>query len=173
MPVGDVTFSGGAIGIITLLLTALTGAVVALYRAGNVAQADRYTSVIAAKDAAFLAVIAAKDQAMQDMISQRNSYQKMATQSITGLELAANRLRQSRGEGPIEFVKPVVPEHNSPTTQAQIDTAELQTLRARAVAAALVLDVPLVDPDQPNTVTLHPGESLNVVAEPPTEPEVP
>ena len=66
---------------------------------------------------------------------------------------------------------PVVPEHNSPTTDAQIDTAAYQTMLARATAAALDLDVPLapplevLDPDlSAPEVRLHPGESVRISA---------
>jgi hypothetical protein len=118
--VGDVTFSGASIVVVTGLLTALVGTIAMLFKL----------------------LMASKDKSLQDMTEQRNSYQKMAAQSIAALELAANRARKARGEDPFRPIPSVVPEHNSPTTQVQIDTAEYQTQLARATRAARELDLP-------------------------------
>jgi len=154
---GEVTFSAGALAIIGTLGGLLVGTIGLLFR-----------QLIASKDQALKDVIATKDMAIADMQSQRNSYQKMAAQSIGALELAANRARKARGEGPIEFVLPVVPEHNSPTTPAQLDAAEFHTMLAKATALALDLDVHLVDPRAPvgGIVTLHAGESVTITTPP-------
>lgn len=120
---GDITFSAGALAVITALLTALSGTIGLLFRA----------------------LMASKDASLKDMTTQRDSYQKMAAQSIAALELAANRARRARGELPFVPIPAVVAEHNSPTTQAQADTAEFQTLLARGTRAARMLALPALN----------------------------
>jgi len=140
---GDVTFSGGALAIITALVGALCGAIGLLFRA----------------------LMASKDAGLADMTSQRNSYQRMAYQSVAALEVAANKARKSRGEPPFEVIPAVTPEHNSPVT-----------LLARASAAARELDMTLADlPDRElgaatnvptSEVALQPGETITITALP-------
>lgn len=157
---GDVTFSGASLVVVSGLLSALVATIVALFRL----------------------LMASKDVALNDMTNQRDSYQRMAAQSIAALELAANRARKARGEGPFQPIPPVVPEHNSPTTEGQLATAEYQTLLARATRAGRLLDIPmeaLTDEAAPSTdllnleiefaetvheVVLKPGESATITA---------
>lgn len=117
---GDVTFSGGALAIITALGTALVGCIGILFRA----------------------LMASRDAAMKDMTSQRDSYQKIASQSIAALELVANRARKARGEPAFQSIPDVVPDHNSPPTEKQVEQAKYHTLLARGTRAARLLDLP-------------------------------
>lgn len=116
----DVSFSTEGLAIIAGLLACLTGAVTVLHRA-----------LIAAKDAQ----IAAK-------ASQNASLNEMASEAITNLEIAAAKHLAASGKVPPLPLVPVVPEHNSPTTEKQRIDAERETLRARLTAAALQLDLP-------------------------------
>lgn len=76
---------------------------------------------------------------MQSLESQKASYKEMTKEAIANLEMVVT----SKGKKTkIPLIVPVVPEHNSPISQEQLDTAEMQTARARLVAATLALDLP-------------------------------
>jgi hypothetical protein len=138
---GDVTFSAGSLAIIAALLSALVTCIGVLFRA----------------------LMASRDAAMKDMVNQRDSYQKMAAQSIAALELAANRARRARGEPAFQVIPNVVADHNSPTTEKQAAQADYQTLLARGTRAARLLDLPPlstlpdgVNPSAPDTTDTPP-----------------
>lgn len=88
------------------------------------------------------AAFAFKDVQMRDLMHQKESYENMALQAITYLEIMANRERREQGTGPLPVVPPVVPEHNSPITELQQTAADMATLRARLVVVASVLNLP-------------------------------
>ncbi len=90
----------------------------------------------------FKLVMAANEKALADMTSQRDSYKQMHNATIAALEDVAADKRVQEGKPMLPFVAPVVPERSSPETQAQKDTAELQTHRARQTAAFLSLGLP-------------------------------
>jgi hypothetical protein len=78
------------------------------------------------------------DQTLKNMTDERNSYKELAHEATKNLELAA----AASGSPLPAPVAPVIPEHSSPSSQRQRDTAELQTMRARLVAATLHLGLP-------------------------------
>lgn len=197
---GDVTFTGPGILIITGLMGALSAAVIALWKLSNTLQADKYAAVIAAKDAAFLTVIATKDQAQIDLKADRDNYRRMATQAILAMEAKVNSERERQGMPAFDPLAAVRPEHNSPPSEQQRQDAEFAEMRARVTAAALELQVevpevelpplpeppsidhaavlgvlgvpnytPLPSPAPDTVVTLHPGESMTIQAEPGSE----
>jgi hypothetical protein len=117
---GDVTFSGTALLIIGGLLTTLTGVIATLFRM----------------------LMSSKDAQLVSMTSERDSYKEIADDAVGTLEARVNMEREHRGEAPFKAIAPVIPEHNSPTTQKQVNTAHLATLRARFTAATMALGFP-------------------------------
>jgi len=83
-----------------------------------------------------------KDDQVKSMQSQRDSYREMADEAIKNLETIRSERQIGTGMPSPSIVAAVVPEHNSPTTQTQQDSADLQTMRARLVAATLSLGLP-------------------------------
>lgn len=125
-PLADVSFSTESMVVVGTLLAALTGAVSLLFRQ----------------------LIATKDDALKAMTSQRDSYREMADEAIKNLEKAVNDGLKLSGRPPFAVVPPVVPEHSSPTTERQQDVADMQTMRARLVAATLALRLPAREASQ-------------------------
>lgn len=70
--------------------------------------------------------------------SKAKSYEEIGTEAVGHLESLAPKKAQK----PVKPLARVVPEHNSPTSMSQKDVADLQTLRARLVAATLELGLP-------------------------------
>src|SRR5678816_2719478 len=118
--IADVSFSTEAMAIIGAMGTGLVGTIAMLFKQ----------------------LMASKEKQLVDMTSARDSFKEMANESVSNLEVIANRGREQRGEPPFKLIAPVVPEHQSPVKEAQKQTAELQSLRARLVAATLNLELP-------------------------------
>lgn len=118
----DIVFSLGAIGIITVLGGMLTATIVYLFKL-----------LIEAKDTANSLKL--KDE-------REESLKLMARELLENLEAVAVRHAKAEGKTMPAMLAPVVGEHSSPMTEEQKATAELQTLRARAAAAVLLLDLP-------------------------------
>ncbi len=137
---GDVSFTTEGIVVIGGLLGALVTAVVFLFKLYD----------------------KSKDRQINDLISERNSYREMAAEAVAAVESNVNELRTLRGQPRFVPIAPVVPEHNSPVTPAQQDTADLQTIRARLTAATLALGLPAREAGQPVT---------EVIPEPAVKPE--
>lgn len=74
--------------------------------------------------------------------SDKKSWQEMTLELGINIEKAVNRKRAAEGLAPFEVMKPVVPEHSSPVTLAQQQTADISTMRARLVAATKELGLP-------------------------------
>lgn len=117
----DVTFSDAAIGIITALLVALSGAIAVLFRM----------------------VIANYDSQLTYWRSKELNWQEMTERAVSGMENEVNRKRVIAGKQPFPVLAAVLPEHSSPVTQAQKHAADLETMKARLVAAELSLDIEL------------------------------
>jgi hypothetical protein len=115
----EVTFSAGALVIISGLLSTLVGGMVALFKL----------------------LLAAKDHEITAVTTQRDSYEKLANQSVSAMEAAVNRGRLESGQAPFTTIPPVVPQHNSPITSGQQYDADLETLKARAAAARRALGI--------------------------------
>jgi len=122
----DFVLSSEAIMVITGLVVALTSAVVGL----------------------FYMLIASHNERLKQMESDRNSYKEIAVEATSALERKVNTERGKLGHPPFDTVAPVVPEHSSPITKKQQDTADLQTLRARLTAAVMALGLPPRDSGQ-------------------------
>jgi hypothetical protein len=115
----DVTFSAGALVIISGMLTTIVGGMVGLFRL----------------------LLAAKDHEIDSVTRQRDAYEKLAIQSVGAMEAAVNRNRKEAGHAPFDVIPPVVPQHNSPITDEQQYDANLETLKARAAAARRALGI--------------------------------
>lgn len=117
MVLSDVTLSTEAIVMIGALLSALTVSISVLFRM----------------------LIAAKDAQLQEEKAHRQAYQDVAEEAVSILSdrVAAHLLET--GQDPVTEVAPVIPEHSSPVTKKQADTALFATLRARLTAAKLAL----------------------------------
>jgi uncharacterized protein YceH (UPF0502 family) len=122
-----VNFSAAAIAVVTALVGALAGAVTFLFRL----------------------YVASRDSQLNDLREQRDAFKKVADRAVETLEKEAGRRQAARGEVPVPMLAPVVPEHNSPTTEHQQAAADLETIKAREVAARLILEGPVLPPEGP------------------------
>ena len=111
----DISLSTEAIAVIGVLMGGLCSAVVVVFKL----------------------LMATKERQLADMQSQRDSYKGIANESVRTMEDLANRVRTEQGKPAFTAIAAVVPEHSSPPSEAQKQAAELQTLRARIVAATL------------------------------------
>jgi hypothetical protein len=125
----DVTFTDQGMIVIGGLVSALTGAVVFMFRQLN----------------------EANDQRLRDRTSERDSYKEIANEAMAALERRVNENLHTAGKQPFTAIAPVVPEHNSPVSEKQQQTADLQTLRARLTAATLALGMPARESGVPET----------------------
>lgn len=78
---------------------------------------------------------------MSEQQSTLNSYREMTEEAITNLEMVAAQTQPAQGTTHPAPLAPVVPEHSSPTTMMQRETAHIATMRARLVAANLGLGI--------------------------------
>jgi hypothetical protein len=116
-----ITLNPASIAVVGVLLSALVGCIVFLFRL--------YQSGVAAQ--------------MTELREQRDSFKKVADRAVVTLEGEAERRQVARGEVPIPKILPVTAEHNSPTTERQRVAAEFETLNARQVAARLAIEGPV------------------------------
>lgn len=79
---------------------------------------------------------------LASMTADRDNWKQVGSEAVGNLRKAANAKRIREGKDPYEDLADVVPEHNSPVTEAQKQTAELATVRAALVAATKDLDLP-------------------------------
>lgn len=93
--------------------------------------------VCAAVPALFLALMKAHASALADLTDQRNTYKAIADRAVARLEEEATERHRREGAVPSLVIAPVLPEHASPVTPRQQETADIATLRARLVAAEL------------------------------------
>jgi hypothetical protein len=116
----DVRFGGNEIAIIGVLLSAVIGALITIFKL----------------------LLVAKDAAMADVKAERENYKKAADDAVRMMEGYAAALRQAKGEPPVAPLAAVRPEHQSPVTERELTTAHQATLRAAVTAAALELGLP-------------------------------
>lgn len=139
--IADISFSTEGAVVIGALLTALSTAVVFMFRQ----------------------VLAAKDERLNEM----KSYKEIAAEAIIALEAKVNEERQAAGKKDFKKLAPVVAEHSSPVTPEQQNTAELQTMRARITAATLALGLPPREaglPEKPLATDSIMGDLKRVIA---------
>lgn len=91
---------------------------------------------------------------LSDMKSQKESFKEIANEAVENLEKKVNEILASVGKSDFKVLAAVVPEHNSPTTPEQQDTADLATLRARTTAAVLALGLPPREASEPAAVVV-------------------
>lgn len=146
---GGINISGPALGVITTLVVALAGVCVFLFRL----------------------LLKAKDDRITELCHERDAYRDALDRQLTTTEIAVRKLRAAKGQPPLPEVAPVVPEHRSPPTTKEWDTAAMQTARAREAVIALELGMPpratparIADVSEPKGVTMTPKE-LKAVAE--------
>ena len=110
MMLADLTVNTETMAVISLVVGGLTGVIGMLFR---------------------LYVAQVKEE--------RDTWKKLADGAVSNLEYAANVQRKKAGMSPLTELAPVVPEHSSPTSKRQEETAEMATMRARLTAAVLSL----------------------------------
>lgn len=116
----DVTFSTEGLVIIGALLTALVGAIGIVFRL----------------------LQSSHDARIRDKDDQIRSYRGIAVEAVAVAESYVNVARIAKGKPPTTILAPVIPEHNSPPTDAQQATADLASLRARLTKAVLDSELP-------------------------------
>jgi hypothetical protein len=79
-----------------------------------------------------------KDQ-LAEMREQRDSFKKGYERAVESLEAEAAKKKQLMGEAVIPVVPQGSPEHNSPTNERQQFASDIESLKARDVAANLIL----------------------------------
>jgi pyruvate/2-oxoglutarate dehydrogenase complex dihydrolipoamide acyltransferase (E2) component len=79
--------------------------------------------------------------------SDANTWEKIATENTSLLERAGNKLRKLRGQPILPPVTEVIPEKDSPETEAQVTAAKIATVRARQAASVLGLELHKEDGD--------------------------
>lgn len=146
---GDVSLSTEAVIIITGLVSTLGGAIYVIFnllmKAHDARIADQQTqSELRLKEQA-----TQYDKRLEEVDSQRKSYKEIAEEAVAAVEKTAREVFQTAGKRPVLSLAPVVPEHSSPVTPEQQETAELQTMRARVTAATLALGLPAREPGEP------------------------
>jgi len=92
------------------------------------------------------------EKELANLKSDRDSWREMAEELGVNIEKAVNRHRAAKGLEPFVAMEPIVPEHSSPVSAQQQQTADIGTMRARLVAATKELG-------------LEPRESAPPVAE--------
>lgn len=116
----EVTINGPTMTVIGVLMSALAGVVVLLFKL----------------------LLAAKDAQIAELTTDRNIYRQAAQDAMRVAEVATNKLRKERGLPPLPLLAAVVPEHQSPPSAKQIAVAELATLRALMVVIMAELELP-------------------------------
>jgi hypothetical protein len=138
-----VEFSVEAMVVIASLLTALVTALVFIYNQFTKSQELRIAEQKAQAELRFIEQKSSYELRIKELDDQRKSYKEISSEAISALEAQANEKRLKQGKEPLKVIAPVVPEHSSPVTKEQQETADLQTMRARAVAIAVALDLPV------------------------------
>ena len=93
--------------------------------------------MVAAVPALFLALMKSHASAMAEVCAQRDVYKAIGERAIIRLEQEAVERRKRDGLPAVPALVPVEPEHSSPVSAHQWETAAQATLRARLVAAEL------------------------------------
>lgn len=118
----DISFSTEGVVVISGLLITLSGTIAYLFKLILAAQARE--------------VELAKSSEREKTLT------TFAKELTANLELAAVKYAEKTGKTIPASLAAIVADHNSPETPEQTQKAALATIQARAVAAALVLDLP-------------------------------
>jgi hypothetical protein len=128
---GEISFTNEGAAVIGILMSALAGAIGILWKKNDAGHERELTDVKLQRD-----------KELADMKAQRDSYKEIGHEAVTNLGLVRALHPEAIVPTMIPRLVPVIPEHNSPTTQVQRDAAELQTMRAQLVAETLRLGLP-------------------------------
>lgn len=90
----------------------------------------------------FKMLISSYEKQLAVLITDRDNWKQVSGEAVGNLRKAANAKRVRDGKEPYEDLADVIPEHNSPVTEEQRQTAELATVRAALVAATKDLNLP-------------------------------
>jgi hypothetical protein len=120
IPFADVSFSTEAIVVISAILLALVGAIGALYWQNQKATEARVTS----------------------LSNRLSSYEQISERAMEVLLIETNAKLAAEGRALPPILAAVVPEHHSPMTFEQEETAKLATRRAQLTAITLALGLP-------------------------------
>lgn len=116
----DVHFGAGELAVISTMLLAVTGALTAIFKL----------------------LMAAKDTALADAKATAENYKSVANDAVRIMQAALVKQKEAEGKIGVKQLAPVLPEHQSPVTEAELATANQATLRAAVTAAALELGLP-------------------------------
>ncbi len=138
-------------------------------------------SVVTALVAVFKLLMSARDSQLADRTAERDNYRSVAADAVRMMEAAVTKQRAAEGLPPIKPLAAVLPEHQSPVSEAEETTAHQATLRAAVTAAGLELGVP--SRSDPPTSAGQPSEQPTLVSKvdaiaavlalPPVEPAAP
>ncbi len=153
-----VRFGPGEIGVVTLLLGAVAGALVFIFRL----------------------LLKAKDEQIAREREDTKDYRAIAVDAAKALAVATDRVQLAPGRQNVPALAPVIPERHSEVTEEQIDTANKATLRAVVTAATLKLGLPPRTIEEPEPVIApgltpepHVVDKVKVMVEGEIMPDVP
>jgi hypothetical protein len=113
------------------LLSALAAAIAYLFKALLALEKEKSSQTIKALD-----------ERVSVLSSRVTSFEQISMEALRILDDVASKTLGEDRKPLLQIVAPVVPEHSSPPTREEIDTARLATARARLTAASLALDIP-------------------------------
>lgn len=138
----DVTLSTEMIVLVTAIVGGLVGGIVYLFKQDSrnqtewrIAQEKMYVNQLAEQNRLL-------EERLKDKVEANKSLKEMLHEAVAVAEVYVNEKRAGVGMGPFTKLAPVVPEHSSPVSEKQQETADLQTLRASLTAAKLELGMP-------------------------------
>lgn len=109
----------------------------------NVATAAAFGALLLAVAGAltvvFRLLMVAKDSQIAELREQRDSYKKGYERAVVTLEAVSDKQQLERGQVPIPKLAPPIPDHNSPTSERQKFSSEMEALKARHAAAELII----------------------------------
>jgi predicted RecB family endonuclease len=90
--------------------------------------------LISSKDNEMKALRTEKERAVLELQGINKTYRELAIEAVKSAEDMANFMRVKEGKEPLVSVLPVLPETHSAPSLAQIEAAEIQTMRAKMAA---------------------------------------
>lgn len=126
MLLADISLSTEAVVVITVLLTAVTGALVQVFRMYDTAREREYKRLLEENE---------KDR--QELEATKKSYAEIANEAVVTARKTTDFYRAKEGLPPIPVLAPVVSESHSDSTLKQREVAKIATLRAQMAAVKL------------------------------------
>lgn len=156
MTLSDVTFSTEGIGVITVLIGGLVGALVFVFK-----------MYVSNRDAQDLAKEKLREKEQAELDGFRKSYQEIAIEATKAARVIADREMVRLGKPPVAVVAQVVSESHSPSTSKQREDALVQSMRAQLAAVKISTEQP------PREEPEHEPGSAYVPPLDPSNPAVP